>query len=406
MNQTQPVNWFTISTGFVGFLLFLYHGIIFFPVDWKVILFLSTFTILLYLWEIRLPGDHLLSFVSIGFLSSLFIYGISVASWVVFFTILFSLFRRKGDYIKVFFNFGVFILMINATYFTYLLLTGHNFPVLFDDYLALISSLIAYSIVNISWIFFYHIISYHREPRQVFREITSSLSTFFVTVLPALLFSITLAYQPVLGSISLLIIIGLIHHIFNKYYSLFDKYEQVSVMASTDEVTGLYNHRYFQEQLHRLMNDELTSDMPISIIFIDIDYFKKYNDTFGHPAGDKLLKDLAIILKESFRSTDIVARYGGEEFVVIACDADEKAAFRISERVRNRVESHPFFGAEKQPMGRLTISCGIATYPIHSRDKEELIEFADKALYQAKSFGKNRVCIFGESRLDQQQSVQ
>ncbi len=405
MNQTQPVNWFTVTTGLFGLLLFLYRGIISFPSDWKVILFLSIFTILLYLWEIRLPGGHLLSFISIGFLSSLFIYGINAASWVVFFTVLFSLFRRKGEFIKVFFNFGVFIFMINATYLTYLLLTGHNFPVLFDDYLAIIISLLAYSIVNISWIYFYHIISYQRDPRQVFREITSSLSTFFVTVLPALVFSITLAYQPVLGSISLLIIIGLIHHNFNKYYSLFDKYEQVSMMASTDEVTGLYNHRYFQEQLHRLMNDEITSDMPISIIFIDIDYFKKYNDTFGHPAGDKLLKDMAVILKESFRSTDIVARYGGEEFVVIACDVDERAAFRISERVRARVESYPFFGADKQPHGRLTISCGIATYPHHTRDREELIEFADQALYQAKSLGKNRVCIFGESGLEPQQSV-
>ncbi|MBO8170571.1 MAG: GGDEF domain-containing protein [Bacillaceae bacterium] len=396
MPHTKSFHLFTFLTGASGTLLFFYQAGIPEISLWKEIVLLSIFTILLYLGEIRLPGGSYLSFISIGLLSSLFIYGLSVANWVVFMTILFSLFKRKGEYIKVFFNFGVFIIMLNATYYTYRFLAGHDFPVRFDEYIPLLSSILVYSFVNILFIFFFHVLSGKQTVQQVYRQIVSNLSNFFVTIVPALLFAVVLKYQPVLGSISLLIIVGLINRNFSKYYTLFNKYEKVSVMASTDEVTGLKNHRYFQEKLSLLLGNAGKEEKVLSVIFIDIDYFKHYNDTFGHPSGDKLLHQLARILKENFRSTDVVARYGGEEFVVIAWDADETAAFNMSERARSQVEAYPFFGADKQPQGKLTISCGIATFPSHTRDKEKLIELADQALYQAKSQGKNKVCIYGQ----------
>ncbi len=129
----------------------------------------------------------------------------------------------------------------------------------------------------------------------------------------------------------------------------------------------------------------------------DIDHFKTYNDTHGHPQGDRLLRDLAGVLRANVRDTDFVARYGGEEFAIILPETDEASGLAVAEKVRAAVAAHPFPLAEYQPGGALTISLGAATYLGEPPSAEEyLVQRSDQALYRAKQTGRNRVCLVGK----------
>jgi diguanylate cyclase (GGDEF)-like protein len=125
---------------------------------------------------------------------------------------------------------------------------------------------------------------------------------------------------------------------------------------------------------------------------IDVDHFKVYNDTYGHPQGDIVLQDLARLLREMSRTSDIVARYGGEEFAVILPETDSVNAQKIGQRLREQVERHPFRGQERLPAGTLTVSIGVATHT-SAGGKDALLQAADTALYTAKREGRNRVCV-------------
>jgi diguanylate cyclase (GGDEF)-like protein len=129
-------------------------------------------------------------------------------------------------------------------------------------------------------------------------------------------------------------------------------------------------------------------------LILDVDFFKNYNDALGHPAGDEVLRQLSTLLKSSVRDNDIVARYGGEEFAVILPATDIEGATKLAERIRIKVEKHRFPNEEIQPGGVLTISIGIAVYPDNATNMEDAIVAADRALYFAKTSGRNRVVEF------------
>lgn len=163
-----------------------------------------------------------------------------------------------------------------------------------------------------------------------------------------------------------------------------DKLSQLKRKANIDGMTGLLNYRRFKE-----VSDSLLNSAPQNIAFLmaDIDYFKRYNDTFGHEGGDEALRAVARILVECVRNQDIVARYGGEEFVIVLPNTDRKSAYVIAERIRTTVANASFNNNSK-----LTISIGISAYP--DAPYNELLTKADKALYQAKRNGRNRVEYF------------
>jgi diguanylate cyclase (GGDEF)-like protein len=163
-------------------------------------------------------------------------------------------------------------------------------------------------------------------------------------------------------------------------------------MAIRDGLTSLYNHRYFQEILAVEFVRARRYKRSVSLIFVDVDYFKKYNDTHGHPEGDRALVTLGGIFTNSLRASDTVARYGGEEFVLILPETTKESALHIAENLRKAVFDHPFPGGETQPLGRVTISLGVATFPEDGTDGSSIIERADKGLYEAKKNGRNRVC--------------
>lgn len=163
-----------------------------------------------------------------------------------------------------------------------------------------------------------------------------------------------------------------------------------------DALTGLYNRRFFDERFeHEFLRAERYG-RSLSVVMIDIDRFKLYNDRHGHVAGDEVLREVADILRDGVRTTDTVARYGGEEFVLLIPETNKAQVMALVERLRERVEAHPFLGAESQPGGALTISLGVAGYPDDSRDRLELLERADAALYAAKRAGRNRVVSWSD----------
>ncbi len=160
----------------------------------------------------------------------------------------------------------------------------------------------------------------------------------------------------------------------------------------SDYLTNLWNHGYFQYLLHTEIEKAKANKSNLSLIMIDLDDFKIYNDTLGHQAGDKILKDLAILLRNQSRKMDLVCRYGGEEFTIILPHTDKKEALLIAERIRMDIQRYPFLNEDIFPNKMLTVSLGIATFPENGQVPAELITSSDKSLYQAKKKGKNNTC--------------
>jgi diguanylate cyclase (GGDEF)-like protein len=221
--------------------------------------------------------------------------------------------------------------------------------------------------------------------------------------------------------------------------------ERLRQLAITDGLTGLYNHRYFKEHLEQELYRASRHQSRVSVVMVDIDHFKKFNDTYGHPAGDAILRAIARLLKENIRKIDLAARYGGEEFCLVLVETPKSAAVIVAEKVRRLVEVHPFdllrdgqlfsATAPNQPNdGRLpkssasegknhnsgtevvmaaqpwqespampgnnfrenfhiTISMGLATFPDDTVELSQLIEVADQRLYKAKKQGRNQVVM-------------
>ncbi len=173
----------------------------------------------------------------------------------------------------------------------------------------------------------------------------------------------------------------------------YQRFSSIKTMAIYDTLTGLYNRRYLEERLMAETQKAFYGGASLSLVMVDIDHFKKVNDTFGHTTGDLVLKEIASLLKNSTRKKDTVARYGGEEFVLILPEAGLEVTVAIAERIRRQIEQTPFEVGQTQL--NLTVSLGISSFPSHhAHSKEDLIQMADQALYDAKRGGRNRVCVY------------
>lgn len=170
-------------------------------------------------------------------------------------------------------------------------------------------------------------------------------------------------------------------------------YEKAVIRAHTDALSELWNHGYFQYILQSELEKSKAVNSPLSLIMVDIDNFKVYNDTFGHQAGDLVIKELAAVLKSQSRKMDFPCRYGGEEFTIILPTADKREAFMIAERLREDIERHAFHHEDVLPNGKLTVSLGLSTFPENGNSAAELIAHSDKALYEAKHRGRNNTCL-------------
>ncbi len=217
-----------------------------------------------------------------------------------------------------------------------------------------------------------------------------SLSTYFIYILVSY-------YAMKFGNLWLEVIYPLIFSIFAftcayiiKYLIKSRDFELQYKLATTDGLTELYNHRYFQEQIRMQVEQSKRYNTSFSLIIIDIDFFKKFNDTFGHQSGDAVLKEVAQTLRRNVRATDIVCRYGGEEMSIILPNTSKEEALLTAQKICERVASKKFklFNGKET---NVTISLGVSTYPSDGSTAVEIIEVADKRLYNAKNNGRNQV---------------
>ncbi|HEY1814253.1 MAG TPA: diguanylate cyclase, partial [Kofleriaceae bacterium] len=191
--------------------------------------------------------------------------------------------------------------------------------------------------------------------------------------------------------------------IHERTHELAEANTRLAQLAVTDGLTGLYNHRHFHERLALEVERSQRSGLALSLLMLDVDHFKQFNDAYGHPAGDEVLRQLARVLADTRRANDVVARYGGEEFAVILVDTAKFTAAKVADRIRERVLAHDFSEAvamtlqKRATAGGISVSLGVATFAEDGNDAEALVRSADTALYAAKRAGRNRVVLFTEA---------
>jgi diguanylate cyclase (GGDEF)-like protein len=171
-------------------------------------------------------------------------------------------------------------------------------------------------------------------------------------------------------------------------------YKRMETMATTDGLTGLTNHRTFQERSGQMLERAARHGHPAALLLCDVDFFKKVNDNFGHPVGDEVLRRVARVLEQVARKIDITARYGGEEFAVVLESLTAEQARQVGERIRIEV-GKLVVDTEKGPL-QVTMSVGVAAFPADGKDRATLIEHADHALYHAKHSGRNQVVTYAQ----------
>ncbi len=198
-----------------------------------------------------------------------------------------------------------------------------------------------------------------------------------------------------LGIFVTLLLLGLVYFfIFRLIKKLTKAQQKIQLMLTTDELTGLHNRRHFFERLEEELRRAKRYGHDMSCIMLDIDHFKKVNDTYGHLTGDMVLTTLALLLKTGFRETDVVARYGGEEILILLPETDAEQALSVAEKIRAMVEEQEMTDDEGRTI-RITVSLGVAGISLERleslSDPDELIKCADEALYRAKEGGRNRV---------------
>jgi two-component system cell cycle response regulator len=199
----------------------------------------------------------------------------------------------------------------------------------------------------------------------------------------------------------------------SKVAGLQDRHNRLQKLAITDQLTGVYNRRYFEHFLTRILEKARVLRFPVTLLFFDIDNFKRYNDTYGHGVGDQILKETASLMRKTCREHDLVARIGGDEFAVVFWEKEgprlpkdakpvmpskpPQSPRLVFERFRRQMASQDFPGLGSSGKGVLTISGGLASFPWDGRDVAELIEAADQALVKgAKQGGKDRIFLVGE----------
>lgn len=174
-------------------------------------------------------------------------------------------------------------------------------------------------------------------------------------------------------------------------------YQKLKNEATKDYLTGLNNVRQFDNSFNSISQMAIRKEEELSLLFIDVDFFKKINDTYGHNVGDIILKSLASIFLDTCRTYDVISRMGGEEFSIILLDCSDVKAVKIAERLRKNVENNDFYISDSETI-KITISIGISSYPKTTNQIDNLLETADIALYQAKSTGRNRVVLFNDEK--------
>ncbi|SEW42969.1 diguanylate cyclase [[Clostridium] fimetarium] len=256
------------------------------------------------------------------------------------------------------------------------------------------SSTVAFVII-ILIVLGFNIISKYVESKKkkwiysiIYMVLLFSAGLFFVTGISILFFRILVIYY-----IGNTFVAYVIYQYTGYLVDMIKMNNKLKKEATKDFLTGLNNVREFDTSFRNLSRLTILKEEKLSYIYMDIDFFKKINDTYGHTAGDIVLQKTAEILKDTVRTFDVVSRNGGEEFSALLLDCSAEHAFRIAERIRKKIETYNFEISNDISID-ITVSIGIASYPYTSMNIDSLIEDADKALYEAKRIGRNRVVMY------------
>lgn len=366
--------------------------------QWAVPASMFAASLVLYFYTFQIPPEgNKQSMDSAVYLACLFIYGTPAALALLFLSsLLFALVERKVSGWKHFTNFSIYAIMISAAGAVFGGLGGRLGQLENRHLLSYVGALIIYFAVNVLCIgIYYYLTDRSRIGATVRGLLQESALVYTCILILSLVLTILIENNGVTGLVLFLGISIFLSHLFKK---LFDMYLQLQERAIRDQRTGLFNHSYFESLLEDEIRQARSEGSPLSLVMIDIDDFKRYNDHFGHLEGDKLLGLLGSILKEEAEQANITAsRYGGEEFTLLMPGFTEQEALVFVDRLRKKVNDTPFAGVEILPHACLSFSAGISGYHIDIHDKSMLVLQADQALYDAKKQGKNIAYIYGSS---------
>lgn len=381
-NNKLRLYYYSYCTVFAVLFLFLYEPVN--TYEWWIII---TFAIVATVFDLRPivlhSGDNLTLVTPLLFTAGV-LYGVSTIFFInILMTVLLIIVVRNKWFIHIFNGIQYTISGIVGLWIYRIIDVNLHFEL--SDLVAFAGFSLAFYVVNVLLLTTF----LHLEVGKSYRELIpiftegKALVIYFTTLAVGLLMVTVVKYEGLVGFLVFCLILLGLSLTYRSFYSMFDHFKSLS---EKDELTKLFNHRYFQENLEKTIQQH----EKVALLIIDLDYFKLYNDCFGHPKGDLLLRDIANIIKQNISSTAIASRYGGEEFTVILPDVDKKGAVAIAERIRLAIASHQFDGSEQMPFKCITVSIGISVYPDMSTTREGLIDLADKALYTSKH-SRNKV---------------
>lgn len=392
--------WYIVVLCLAGMITFSqYNGGAFFsysPEEWVTLYIMLGATLILNSLTFRLPPEgNVMSFDSSIYLACIFIYGGEMALSVLLFSFLcYLIYKRNVPWWKQLTNFTLYSLMISLSDTVYESLGGTRGSVDDQNLPVYMISLAVYFSVNTIGMFMYYYLLYRKDLYNTLKGfVKETMLVYLCMLILSLVLTVLIVHNGVLGLILFLGLAILLSHAFRQ---LFNMYHQILNRSNLDQRTGLYNHSYFESSLETSIDEARKNETPLTLAMIDIDDFKKYNDSFGHLKGDTLISFLGSLLKEETKDTPIIAsRYGGEEFTLLMPGYAIEEARSFVDRIRKKLNDTPFDGVEVFPHKCLSFSAGIAEYEIELYDKSQLVDYADKALYYAKKQGKNTVHTYG-----------
>ncbi|WP_230191057.1 diguanylate cyclase [Paenibacillus sp. CECT 9249] len=308
---------------------------------------------------------------------------------------IYILYQRRIVWWKHIINFAVYALMIVSAHYVFVQTGGHTGPMEPTALYSYLLAMTAYFTVNVIALGIYFMLLIKKSLFQVIHGfVKETITAYISTLLLSLMLTMMFETHFYFGLFLFLIIAVLLSVSFKQLFRL---YQEVSDKAARDPRTNLFNHGYFEELLEKELAQAKASGSPLSLVILDVDSFKKYNDTFGHLKGDKLLEFFSkLLLQECDPHHYIAGRHGGDEFTILLPGKRERETFSFINSLRKKVNDSYFEGVEIFPHGCLTFSAGIIEYTGGIYDKSQLMDKADQALYYAKAQGKNLVHIYNE----------
>ncbi|WP_407059899.1 diguanylate cyclase [Geobacillus kaustophilus] len=368
--------------------------------DWVLVYILTGSVVLLNLFPIILPPKaNSFSMDSAVYLATLFLYGLNFALQVLFIFSVIELYRnQRMSAWRHLFNFSMYCLMISGAYYSFLFFNGDIGKINVHHLFPYLISLLVYFSINVLLIFlFFYFIGQVFKGALELGVLKEACVGYSVTLLLSMVLAILLSEEKYFGLSLFIILVTILSIVFRKFLEL---YQLVSNRANKDHLTGLYNHGFFKETLKEQFSDCKMLKQPLTLAFLDLDDFKKYNDRNGHLQGDRLLAFFGKLLQKAVEGTSFtVARYGGEEFAILMPNTTKEDAYAFLNRLRKEVNDTYFEGVEHIPYRCLSFSCGIAEMEKDMHESDELIHRADQALYYAKAQGKNNVQLYDKHNM-------